>query len=72
MMTIRAMALAVASWGELLCLETQQRAYAAAMATATRVAFLVSSSNLISIAGGNGGLKEDNLAMKKSTIDGNQ
>jgi hypothetical protein len=72
MMTIRAMALAAANWGKLLCLETRQSAYAATMATAARVAFLVSSSNLISIAGGDGGLKEDNLAMKKSTIDGNQ
>jgi hypothetical protein len=72
MMTIRAMALAVASWGESPCLETRQSAYAAAMATAAQVAFSVSSSNLISIAGSDGGPKEDNLAMKKSTIDGNQ
>jgi hypothetical protein len=71
MMSIRGMALAVASWGESLCLETRQSAYAAAMATAAQVAFLVSSLNLISIASGNGGPKEDNLATKKSTIDGN-
>jgi hypothetical protein len=47
----------LASWGELLCSETWQSGYAAAMATAARVAFLVSSLNLISIAGGNGGPK---------------
>ncbi len=34
--------------------------------------FSVSSSNLIFIAGGNGGPKEDHLAMKKSTIDGDR
>jgi hypothetical protein len=57
MMTIRAMALAVANWGELLCSDTRQSAYVAAMATAAQLAFWVSSLNLISIAGGDGGPK---------------
>ncbi len=57
MMTIRAMVLAAVSWGKLLCLDTRQSVYAAAMATAAQVAFLVSSLNLISIAGGDGGPK---------------
>jgi hypothetical protein len=71
MMTISARALAAASWGNLVHLETRQSPYAAAMATAAFEAFLVSSSNLISIACGNGGLNCYNIGMKKSRIDGN-
>jgi hypothetical protein len=43
------------------------------MATLAFEDFLVSSSNLISIAGGNGGaMKHYNIGMKKSSIDGNR
>jgi hypothetical protein len=43
------------------------------MATAAFEDFLVSSLNLISIAGGNGGpMKRYNIGMKKSSIDGDQ
>ncbi len=55
MMTISAMVLAVTNWGNLVPLETRQSPYVAAMATAAFEAFLVSRSNLTSIACGNGG-----------------
>jgi hypothetical protein len=43
------------------------------MATAAFAVFLVSSSSLISIAGGAmGGTEYNNLSMKKSSIGGNQ
>jgi hypothetical protein len=71
MMTISARALAAASWGNLVPLETQQSPYASAMATAAFKDFLVSSLNLISIACGNGGPNCYNIGMKKSSIDGN-
>ncbi len=50
-MTMRARALAAASWLDLVPLETRQSPYAAEMATAAFAGFLVSSSSLISIAG---------------------
>ncbi len=71
-MTISARALAAGSWGNSVPLETRQSPYAAAMATAAFKAFLVSSSNLISVACGNGGPNHYNIGMKKSSIDGNR
>ena len=73
MMTIKAIALAAASWADSLCLETRQSAYAAAMATAARAVLSVSSSSLISIAERQGGAmvcRENNLSMMKSSIRG--
>ncbi len=54
MITISARASAATSWEDLVPLETWQSPYAAAMATTAFKSFLVSSSSLISIAGGNG------------------
>ncbi len=75
MMMINASELAVASWGNLVPEETRQSLWAAMMAMAAVVAFLVSSLNLSSIANCRGRRRTkivNNLAMKKSTIDGNQ
>ncbi len=53
--------------------EIQKSPYVAAMATAAFKAFLVSSSNLTSIACDDGGPKNcNNIGMKKSSIDGNR
>jgi hypothetical protein len=71
MMTISVRALAAASWENLVPSETWQSPYAAAMTTASYKAFLVSGSNLISIAGSDGGPNCCNIGMKKSSIDGN-
>jgi hypothetical protein len=47
--------------------------YEAAMATAALAAFFMSNSNLISISAQAEGSKiDDNLGMKKSSIDGKQ
>jgi hypothetical protein len=70
MMTIIVGALAAASWGNLVPLETWQSPYAVAMATVAFEAFSMSSLNLISIACGNGGPKCYNIGMKKSSNDG--
>jgi hypothetical protein len=71
MMTISARALAAASWGNSVPSETRQSPYVAAMTTVAFKAFLVSSSNLTSIACGNGGPNCYNIGMKKSSIDEN-
>jgi hypothetical protein len=69
MTTMVARALAAASWGKSVAKETQESMCAVAMATAALADFLVSISNLISIAGGR--RIPDNLSMKKSSIHGN-
>jgi hypothetical protein len=58
-------------WGNLVPSETRQSPYVAAIATVAFRAFSVSSSNLISIAYGNGGPNCYNIGKKKSSIDGN-
>ncbi len=65
-----ARALAAASWGKSVAKETGESACAVAMATAALADFLVSSLNLIYIAGGR--RMADNLSTKKSSICGNQ
>ena len=70
---MRARALAAASWWDLVPLKTHQSPYAAVIATAALVVFLVSSLSLISIAGRRWGApKTIILSMKTSSIDGNQ
>ncbi len=54
MMMMVARALAAASWGKSMAKETRESTCAVAMATAALADFLVSSSNLISIAWGRG------------------
>ena len=71
MTTMRDRALAAASWWDLVSLETRQT-YAAVMATAALMVFLMSSLSLISIAGRQWGApKTIILSMKMSSIDGN-
>ncbi len=65
-----ARALAAASWGKSVAKETQESACAVAMTMVALADFLVSSSNLISIARGR--IMADNLSMKKSSICGNR
>jgi hypothetical protein len=72
MMMISTRALAAASWGNLVHLETRQSPNAAVMATVAFEAFLVSSLNLTSIACVDEGPNHYNIDMKKSSIDGNQ
>ena len=75
-MMMVAIALAIARLGDSEAKETRASACAVAMATAALADFSVSSSNLISIAGG--GRKavirdeSNNLSMKKSSIGGNR
>jgi hypothetical protein len=70
MMMMVASALAAVSWGKSMAKETQESACAVAMTMATLADFLVSSLNLISIAGGR--RIPINLSIKKSSICGNQ
>ncbi len=70
MTTMVAGALAAASWGKSMAKETQESACVVAMAMAALANFLVSSLNLIYIAGGQ--RMANNLSMKKSSISGNR